>query len=102
MPARTFLNMIETIIKTSKSDGDLAALVEDVREYAQIYLLAKKRHKGCAGTGELMTLKEEFKDVIDKMILYCRNKGLLSGDCGYDPDSIADALVKEAGIDRVL
>jgi len=25
---------------------------------------------------------------------YCRNKDLLSGDCGYDPDSIADALVR--------
>ena len=50
--------MIETIIKQSKSDGDLAALVDAAREYAQVYLLAKQRHKGCAGTGELMTLKE--------------------------------------------
>jgi hypothetical protein len=87
--------MLETIINASKMDKDLAALVDETREYAQIYLLAKKRHKGCAGTGELMTLKEEFKDVIDKMISYCRNKDLLSGDCGYDPDAIADALVKD-------
>ena len=41
-----------------------------------------------------MTLKEEFKDAIDKMIRYCRNKDLRSGDCGYDPDLIADALIK--------
>jgi len=86
--------MIETIINASKTDDHLAALVDETREYAQIYLLAKKRHKGCEGTGELMTLREEFKDIIEKMILYCRNKDLLSGDCGYDPDSIADALVR--------
>jgi len=86
--------MIETIINASKTDDHLAALVDETREYAQIYLLAKKRHKGCEGTGELMTLREEFKDIIEKMLLYCRNKDLLSGDCGYDPDSIADALVR--------
>ena len=86
--------MLETIINASKMDGRLAALVDETSEYAQVYLLAKKRHKGCAGTGELMTLKEEFKDVIDKMILYCSNKDLLSGDCSYDPDLIADALVR--------
>jgi len=86
--------MLETIINASKTDGHLAALLDEAQEYAQIYLLAKKRHKGCAGTGELMTLKEDFRDVIDKMILYCRNNDLLSGDCGYDPDPIADALVR--------
>jgi hypothetical protein len=86
--------MIETIVKTSKSDRHLAVLVEDAREYAQIYLLAKKRHKGCDGTGELMTLKEEFKDTVDTMIRYCEEKKHLSGVYDYDPDSIADALVK--------
>jgi len=86
--------MLETIINASKSDGHLASLVDEAREYAQIYLLAKKRHYGCAGTGELMTLKEDFRDVIDKMVLYCRNNGVLSGEDGYDPDAIADALVK--------
>jgi len=86
--------MIATIINASKNDEHLAALVDEATEYAQIYLLAKRRHKGCAGTGELMTLREEFRDVIDKMILNCRNKDLLSGDCGYDPDAIAEALVK--------
>ena len=56
--------MIEIIIKTSRSDGHLSALVEDSREYAQIYLLAKQRHKGCDGAGEVMTLREEFTDTI--------------------------------------
>jgi len=44
----------------------VAGLLDEVREYAQIYLLAKQRHKGCEGTGELMTLNEEFGDVPDK------------------------------------
>ena len=86
--------MIATIINASKKDDHLAAMVDEAREYAQIYLLAKKRHKGCEGTGELMTLKEDLRDVIDKMILYCRNKDLLSGDCGYDPDPIAEELAR--------
>jgi len=87
--------MIEIIIKTSRSDGHLSALVEDSREYAQIYLLAKQRHKGCNGTGELMTLREEFRDTVGKMVQYCKEKNYLSGVCAYDPDSAADALVKD-------
>ena len=86
--------MIETIINASKTDRQLAALVEESREYAQIYLLAKQRHKGCLGTGELMTLKEEFKDTVDKMIRHCKEKGYLSGPSEYDPDVIAADLEK--------
>ena len=67
--------MIETIIKQSKSDGDLAALVDEAREYAQVYLLAKQRHKGCMGTGELMTLREEFRDTVGKLTKYCGERG---------------------------
>jgi hypothetical protein len=87
--------MIDTIINTSKSDAHLAALVEDSREYAQIYLLAKQRHKGCNGTGELMTLREEFKDAVDKMVRYCKEKDHLSEASGYDPDLVAKALLKD-------
>jgi hypothetical protein len=86
--------MIKSIIQASKSDGHLAALVDEAREYAQVYLLAKQRHKGCAGTGELMTLKEEFKDTIDKLIRYSEENNHLSGACAYDPDAVADALVR--------
>ncbi len=87
--------MIENIIKTSKADAHLADLVEDSREYAQIYLLSKQRHKGCNGTGELMTLKEEFKDAVDKMVRYCKEKNHLSGVFAFDPDSVADLLLKD-------
>lgn len=86
--------MFETILSASKSDGHLAALLDEAREYAQIYLLAKHRHKGCEGTGELMTLREEFMDTVEKMIRYCREKRHLSGACEYDPDSAAGALVR--------
>ncbi len=49
--------MIETILNASKSDVQLAVLLDEALEYAQIYLLARQRHKGCAGAGEFMTLK---------------------------------------------
>jgi hypothetical protein len=85
--------MITAIINASKSDSRLAALLDEAGEYAQVYLLAKQRHKGCQGTGELMSLKEEFKDTVDKMIRYCKQQNHLSGDCGYEADSIAVAFV---------
>lgn len=52
--------MIDAVLQASKSDARLAALLDEAREYAQIYLLARQRQKGCEGTGELMTLREEF------------------------------------------
>lgn len=44
-------NMIDAVLNTSKSEASLAALLDEAREYAQIYLLARQRHKGCEGTG---------------------------------------------------
>ena len=86
--------MIRKILDASKSDPGLAKLVDEAREYAQIYLLAKQRHKGCEGTGELMTLKEEFRDVVDKVIQYCKEKKYISEVISYDIDSIADEVIK--------
>jgi len=91
------MDIIEGIIKTAKSDVKLAGLLDEVREYAQIYLLAKQRHKGCEGTGEFMTLKEEFRDAIDKMIQYGKEKKYISEVMSYDIDSIADEIVKGEG-----
>ena len=87
--------MINDSLSASKTDGHLAVLVEEAREYAQIYLLAKQRHKGCDGTGELMTLKEEFKDLIAKLLRYCREKGYPSDISSDDPDAAARALTSE-------
>ncbi len=84
--------MLEAIYTASKSDDRLAALLDEAREYAQVYRLAKQRHKGCQGTGELMTLKEEFRDAIEKMIRHCKEQQYLTGQCVYDPDAVATAL----------
>lgn len=87
--------MIDTVLQASKSDARFAALFDEAREYAQIYLLAKQRHKGCEGTGELMTLREEFRDAVDKMVRYCKEKNHLPGACDYDIDALAVLLVKK-------
>ena len=86
--------MIDTLMQAEKSDARLAVLLNEAREYAQIYLLAKQRHKGCAGTGELMTLKEEFKDTVDKMVRYCKEKNHLPDSCYYDIEALAVLLAK--------
>ena len=84
--------MINDILNASKSDVRLAALLDDAREYAQIYLLAKQRHKGCEGTGELMTLREEFRDTIGKLVKYCGKKGYPCDIGADDPDAAARQL----------
>lgn len=44
-----------------------------------------------------MTLKEEFRDVIDKMMQYSREKKYISEVMSYDIDSIAVEIVKGEG-----
>ncbi|MDA8082695.1 MAG: hypothetical protein M0024_03435 [Nitrospiraceae bacterium] len=87
--------MLKLILQISKSDAQLAGFLNETREYAQIYLLAKQRHKGCEGTGELMSLKEEFRDIVDKVIRYSQEKKYISQDVSYDIDSIAEEIVTE-------
>jgi len=89
--------MINDILGASKSDVHLTGLLDEARECANVYLLAKQTYKGFEGMGELVTLREELKDAVDKMFRYCREKSYLSGPCAYDIDSTAKALVK---IDR--
>lgn len=43
--------------------------------------------------GELVTLKEEFRDIVDKVIQYSQEKKYISENISYDIDSIADELV---------
>lgn len=86
--------MIDHVLHASKSDVHLAGLLDEARECARVYLLAKQTYKGFEGMGELMTLREELKDAIDKMFRYCREKSYLSGPCANDIDSAAKALVK--------
>ncbi len=84
--------MIDALLQASKSDARLATLLDEAREFAQIYLLARDRKKGCEGTGELMTLREEFRDVLIKVVQYCSEKDYSSDLSPDDPDAVADAL----------
>ncbi len=86
--------MIDDILQASKSDAQLERLLEKVQEYAQVYLLAKKRQKGCDGMGEVTTLREEFKDVIAEMIEYCKKKNYVAEDISYDIASIINEIIK--------
>jgi hypothetical protein len=81
--------MISAIFEASNSDERLAKLLENVQEYAQLYLIAKERQKGCDGMGEVATLKEEFTYCLEKMLNYCKEKGYLSGDISFNIDSIS-------------
>ncbi len=84
--------MMDTILNASKADTGLASLLDEVREYASVYVLARQRQKGCDGMGELATMKEEFRDAVDKMIQYCKEKKYVSDDASYELDSIADQI----------
>jgi hypothetical protein len=89
------MSVIETVQKFIPNDVQLLRLLERVQEYAELYLLAKQRQKGCDGMGEVATLKDEFSYSMDRMIRHCREKGYISGDARHDTDSIAMDIVKE-------
>jgi hypothetical protein len=86
------MNLLSTIAEHSRADEQLLKLLNRASEYAEIYLLAKQRQKGCDGMGELTTIKEEFRDAVDKVIKYCKEKDYPSGDSLYDIDSVAKEL----------
>jgi hypothetical protein len=85
---------ISSIAEHSKSDEQLLKLLNMASEYAEIYLLATQRQKGCDGMGEMTNLKDEFKSVLDEMIEYCRRKGYIGNNISYDIDLMADELVR--------
>ena len=89
--------MLEDLQRPSKSDAKLAMLLDEVHEFTQVYVLAKQRHKGCSGTGELMTLREEYTDVLVKLIVYCAEKGYPCDITADDPDAMAASLTSETG-----
>jgi len=87
--------MFNTIQQASKSDIQLAKLLADARDFAQVYVLARQRQKGCDGMGELATLKEEFRDVVDKVIQYCKEEKYITEVISYDIDSITKEIARE-------
>ena len=86
--------MFNTIQQASKSDSRLAELLDEAIEYAHVYVLARQRQKGCDGMGELATVKEEFRDSVDKVIQYSQEKKYISHDVTCALDAIADEIVK--------
>jgi hypothetical protein len=88
------VSIIEIIQKFVPDDAQLARLFERVREYAELYLIAKQRQKGCDGMGEVTTLKDEFIYSLNEIINYCKEKGYLSGEILYEIDSIARDICK--------
>lgn len=84
--------MINEIRHAANTDARLASLLEEAREHAQIYLLAKERQRGFEDMGNLVTLREEFRDIIEKVQRHCREKGFPCELGPDDPDAAARAF----------
>ena len=82
------MSIIRDIQDLKKDDTHLTRLFDRVQEYAELYLIAKQRQKGCDGMGEVATLKDEFIYSLNEMMQYCKEKGYLSEDISYEIDSI--------------
>lgn len=89
------MSIIDTIHKFVPDDAQLSQLFQKVQEYAELYLIAKQRQKGCDGMGEVATLKDELIYYMEEVIKYCKKKGYLSEDISYDIDSIARQILKK-------
>jgi len=90
--------MLNKIQQALKSDAELESLLIKAREYADIYLLAKNRQKGCDGLGEMTNLKDEFKGILGELIEYCKDRKYIDNNFSYDVDLLADeinALIKK-------
>lgn len=86
--------MIKNITESAKSDSKLAGLLDEAKEYAQVYVLTRQRQKGCDGMDELAIIKEESRDIVDEVIQYSQEKKYISQDVSYDIDSIAEEIIK--------
>lgn len=86
--------IIECLMNVAKSDERLSDLLKKAQEYAQMYLFAKQRQKGCDGMGEMVNLQNEFKEVLAELVAYCNWKKYLTNDIAYDIDLVADEITK--------
>lgn len=75
------------------SDEGLRKLYAAVVDYARIYALAKQRPPGCDGMGEFVTLREEFKDAVDALIRYCKDRNYPAFRGDFDLDAMARELL---------
>lgn len=88
--------------RISRTDARLRELLEEAREYADIYSLARQRQRGCDGMGDLAMIKEEFEEALNSLTAYCKEKGYLLGDITIGVDSAVEGLaVLAKGGDKV-
>jgi hypothetical protein len=87
--------MLIDIVEIAMTDDHASLLLCEARECAELYLLVTKRQKGCDGMGEFAMIKEEFKEAVDNLINYCRNKDYLANDFQYELGTVADILVSK-------
>lgn len=86
----------ETFLQRYRSDTAFAGLLDEVREYAQVYILSKERRKGCNGMSLHVVLTEEFKDAVDNLSSYCREMNYPAPVFGeYDLAAIAAMFSEE-------
>jgi hypothetical protein len=84
--------MLTDIVEIAVTDNRASWLLCKARECAEIYLLVARRKKGCDGMGELAMIKEEFKEAVDDLMNYCKDKECLAINFQYDLDTVADML----------
>lgn len=86
--------VIEDLKILAKEDTRLDTLLEEVQEYAHLYLLAKQRQKGCDEMGEMETLKTEFIWTVEKMITYCKDNNFSLVRSSDNIESFVNAMLK--------
>ncbi len=86
------VRIVKSVAENAAVDPELLKLLRAAKEYALVYLLAKKRHKGCDGMGEVAMAQEEFRDSLWAMTEHCKKKGYLSAEIDCEIDSAANEL----------
>jgi hypothetical protein len=84
--------MFAAMPETANSDAGLLRLRGKAEDYAEIYLLAKERQKGCDGLGETANLRDELRSVVEEIIEYCKEKRYIPDSVAFDIDDIANEL----------
>jgi hypothetical protein len=90
------VNEFRYIEKFLTMDSRLTACLDEVRECAKLYLMAKQRQKGCDGMGKVATLEDDFTYSLGGLILYCQEKGYLSGEIPYESEAAAREVCRIA------
>ena len=86
--------MIEDLKRLSQEDTHLDILLEEVQEYAHLYLLAKQRQKGCDEMGVVATLKEEFRWKVENILQYCKENNFSLVHNSDNLESLVNAMLK--------